>query len=268
MVEAESSTVVAVIPARWASTRFPGKPLAPIAGVPMIAHVVRRALAARTVQRVVVATDDERIAAVGEAAGAHSVLTGECASGTDRVAAAVADMDCLDLVVNVQGDEPLLAAANIDALVTGMQQCPEAGIGTLCRPMPEGRADDPNAVKVVRDRARWALYFSRSCIPFSRDLEVARRLWRLHLGIYAYRPETLRQVVALGCSELERAEGLEQLRALEHGIRILVLDAPEDAWGVDTPEDLERVEELLAAGAGGGAVGASTEDDVGQPGRR
>lgn len=241
--------VVAVIPARWASTRFPGKPLAQIAGEPMIAHVVRRALAARTVRRVVVATDDERIAVAGRDAGAESVMTGECASGTDRVAAALAGRDDLSLVVNVQGDEPLLSPANIDALVEGMCRQAAAGIGTLCRPLASERAGDPNAVKVVRDREGWALYFSRACIPYPRDAGVASTIWRLHLGIYAYRPAVLREMVMLPPSPLEQAEGLEQLRALENGIRILVLDAPEDAWGVDTPEDLERVEQLLTNGA-------------------
>ncbi len=240
--------VVAVIPARWASTRFPGKPLAQIAGEPMIAHVVRRALAARTVRRVVVATDDERIAAAGRDAGAESVMTGECASGTDRVAAALAGVDALSLVVNVQGDEPLLSPANIDALVEGMRRQPAAGIGTLCRPLARERAGDSNAVKVVRDREGWALYFSRACIPYPRDVVVASTIWRLHLGIYGYRPAVLREMVVLAPSPLERAEGLEQLRALENGIRILVLDAPEDAWGVDTPADLQRVEQLLTNG--------------------
>jgi 3-deoxy-manno-octulosonate cytidylyltransferase (CMP-KDO synthetase) len=246
-----SADVVAVIPARWASTRLPGKPLAPIAGEPMIAHVVRRALAARSVSRVVVATDDERIAAAGEAAGARSVLTGECASGTDRVAAALPELSGVALVVNVQGDEPLLSPANIDTLVDSMLARPEAGIGTLCRPLPSERAADPNAVKVVRNVEGWALYFSRSCIPYPRDQATASRLWRLHLGIYAYRPDVLRELVALEPSGLERAEGLEQLRALENGARILVLDAPEDAWGVDTEEDLRRVEELLARSSNG-----------------
>ncbi|HSL19831.1 MAG TPA: 3-deoxy-manno-octulosonate cytidylyltransferase [Methylomirabilota bacterium] len=241
----EPSRVVAAIPARWGSTRFPGKALAPLAGEPMIAHVVRRALAAATVDHVLVATDDERVAAAAEAAGAEAVLTGEHPSGTDRVAAALAGRSGLELVVNVQGDEPLLSGANIDALVAGMRAEPEVGMATLCRPLPVQRADDPNAVKVVLDGRRRALYFSRSAIPYPRDREAAQGLWRLHLGIYGFRPETLARFVALEPSPLERAEGLEQLRALENGISILVLDAPDPAFGVDTPEDLARAAELL-----------------------
>jgi 3-deoxy-manno-octulosonate cytidylyltransferase (CMP-KDO synthetase) len=241
----EPSRVVAAIPARWGSTRFPGKALAPLAGEPMIAHVVRRALAAATVDHVLVATDDERVAAAAEAAGAEAVLTGEHPSGTDRVAAALAGRSDLELVVNVQGDEPLLSGANIDALVAGMRREPEVGMATLCRPLPAERVDDSNAVKVVLDRARRALYFSRSAVPYPRDRAAAAALWRLHLGIYGFRPETLARFVALEVSPLERAEGLEQLRALENGISILVLDAPDPAFGVDTPEDLARAAELL-----------------------
>lgn len=241
----EPFRVVAAIPARWGSTRFPGKALAPLVGEPMIAHVVRRALAAASVDHVLVATDDERVAAAAEAAGAEAVLTGEHPSGTDRVAAALAGRSGLELVVNVQGDEPLLSGANIDALVAGMRREPEVGMATLCRPLPADRVDDPNAVKVVLDGRRRALYFSRSAVPFPRNRAAAEALWRLHLGIYGFRPETLARFVALDPSPLERAEALEQLRALENGISILVLDAPDPAFGVDTPEDLARAHELL-----------------------
>ena len=241
----EPLRVVAAIPARWGSTRFPGKALAPLAGEPMIAHVVRRALAAATVDHVLVATDDERVAAAAETAGAEAVVTGDHPSGTDRVAAALAGRGGLELVVNVQGDEPLLSGANIDALVAGMRSEPEVGMATLCRPLPADRVDDPNAVKVVVDGRGRALYFSRSAVPYPRQREAAAALWRLHLGIYGFRPETLARFVALQPSPLERAEGLEQLRALENGISILVLDAPDPAFGVDTPEDLARAADLL-----------------------
>jgi len=244
------AATLAVIPARWASTRFPGKPLAELAGRPMIAHVIDRAAAARTIDEVVVATDDERIAKAAAAAGARAVMTGECASGTDRIAEAVAGREGWSLVINVQGDEPLLASANIDALVEGMRSATDVPIGTLCRPLPAARAEDPNAVKVVRRLDSRALYFSRSPIPYPRDAAAAARLWRLHLGIYAFRPAGLERFVALGPSALERAEGLEQLRALENGLEILVLDAPYDSWGVDTPEDLGRAEDLLRGIAG------------------
>jgi len=239
-------TVVAVIPARWASTRFPGKPLADLAGEPMISHVVRRAAEASTVGHVIVATDDERIAQAAERAGAEPVMTGYCASGTDRVAAAVAGRGKWELVVNIQGDEPLLSGRNVDVLVEGLLADGGAPMSTLCRPLEVERSEDPNAVKVVRDARGRALYFSRSPIPYPRDAEAAARLWRLHLGIYGFRREALERFVALPPSELELAEGLEQLRALENGIPILVLDAPHPAFGVDTPEDLRRAEEIIA----------------------
>ena len=238
-------SVVAVIPARWASTRFPGKPMAELAGEPMIVHVVRRASEARTVDHVIVATDDERIAEVAAGAGAEAVITGECPSGTDRVAVAVADRSEWEIVINVQGDEPLLSGDNIDVLVEGLLADDEVRMSTLCRPLEAERVEDPNAVKVVRDFRGRALYFSRSPIPYPRHREAAWKLWRLHLGIYGFRRDALAAFVALPPSELEQAEGLEQLRALEHGIPILVLDAPHPAFGVDTPEDLERVEKII-----------------------
>jgi len=244
----KQTSVIAVIPARWGSTRFPGKALASIAGQPMIAHVVRRSLAARLVGQVVVATDDERIVRAAEAEGAEAVMTGECSSGTDRVAAAVLDRPGWEIVVNVQGDEPLIAPENIDALVEGMQGDPAVQIATLCRPLEADRVDDPNAVKVVRDVRGRALYFSRSPIPHPRRVEAAAGLWRLHLGIYGYRRDALRRFVGMPQSPLEQAEALEQLRALENGLDILVLDAPRPAFGVDTPEDLGRVEELMKQG--------------------
>lgn len=237
--------VIAAIPARWGSTRFPGKALALLRGEPMIAHVVRRAASARLVDAVVVATDDQRIADAAVAAGAEAVITGECASGTDRVAEAVLAREGWEIVVNVQGDEPMIAPENIDALVTGLRENTGCGLATLCLPLETDRVDDPNAVKVVRACDRRALYFSRSVIPFPRNEEVAAGLWRLHLGIYAFRRETLRRFVALAPSALERAESLEQLRALENGVEILVFDAPRSAIGVDTPEDLERVERIM-----------------------
>lgn len=240
--------VVAVIPARWGSTRFPGKALAELDGKPMIAHVVRRAAAAATVDHVVVATDDERVAAAASDAGAQAIMTGEQPSGTDRVAEAVSGQAGWELIVNLQGDEPLLSSGNIDVLVTGMRDEPEIGMATLCFPLAADRIDDPNSVKVVRDARRRALYFSRSLIPYPRNRFSAEALWRLHLGIYGFRPGTLARFVELEPSSLEQAEGLEQLRALENGIEVLVLDAPDPTVGVDTPDDLERVRRLMADG--------------------
>lgn len=231
--------VVAVIPARWGSTRFPGKALAKLGGRTMIAHVVARAAAAASVDAIVVATDDERIAEAAARAGAEAVMTGEHPSGTDRVAEAVLGRPGWELALNLQGDEPLLPPENIDALVNGMLQQADAPMGTLCRALDESRVRDPNAVKVVRDLSGRALYFSRSVVPFPRRQELASTLWRLHLGIYAFRRQALERFVGLPPSPLEKAEALEQLRALENGIEILVLDAPRESWGVDTPKDLE-----------------------------
>ena len=239
-------TAIAVIPARWASTRFPGKPLAEIAGEPMISHVIRRASSADLITEVVVATDDRRIAEVCKAAGAVAVMTGDCPSGTDRVAEAVIDRPGWDLVVNVQGDEPLLSARNIDLLVEGMASAPQVAMGTLCRPLPADRFDDPNAVKVVRALDGRALYFSRSAIPFRRETARSQDRALLHLGIYAFTRVGLETFVGLAPSPLEKMESLEQLRALENGMDILVLDALDEAVGVDTPEDLQKVERILA----------------------
>lgn len=214
----------------------------------MIAHVVRRAMAAETVDHVIVATDDERVAMAATDAGAQAVMTGEHPSGTDRIAEAVAGSGEWELVVNVQGDEPMLSGANIDTLVKGMRDRPDAGMATLCRPMKPEAVDDPNAVKVVRGADNRGLYFSRSVIPYPRDREAATPLWRLHLGIYGFRPDVLKRFVSLEPSALERAEGLEQLRALENGIDILIFEAPDAAHGVDTPEDLARVQILMMSG--------------------
>lgn len=237
--------MIAAIPARMASSRFPGKPLALLAGEPMILHVLRRAWEARLVDEVLVATDSPEIAEVVEAAGGRAVMTGECASGTDRIARALLARGEAALVLNIQGDEPLLPAVNVDTLVRGMLERPDVELGTLCRPLDARGAADANAVKVVRRHDGRALYFSRSMIPYPRNPE-ALEMFRLHLGIYAYRPEALKRLVALPPSPLEAAEGLEQLRALENGMDMLVLDAPEDSWGVDTPEDLLRAEAILA----------------------
>lgn len=217
----------------------------------MIAHVIRRAMSASTITEVVVATDDDRIAEASRAAGAVAVMTGDCSSGTDRVAEAIGGRSDWDLVVNVQGDEPLLSSRNIDVLVEGMLSRPQVSMGTLCRPLPADRLDDPNAVKVVRALDGRALYFSRAGVPFQREVNVSQGSALLHLGIYAFTKNGLETFVGLEPSPLEKSECLEQLRALENGIEILVLDALDEAIGVDTPEDLQRVEQMLSTNSKG-----------------
>lgn len=246
------------IPARYASTRLPGKPLLPLAGRPMIEYVWRQACASGA-EEVVIATDDARIAAAAEGFGARVCMTrDDHASGTDRLAEVADALGWADdaVVVNVQGDEPLLPPALISATAAALVEHPDAGIATLAAPLGNHELFDPNAVKLVRDAAGYALYFSRATIPWHRDRfaagarEVPPGLpyWR-HIGLYAYRAAVLRRYPQLPVSPLEQAEALEQLRALWHGIRIFVLatDTAPPA-GVDTAADLARAEAALGAG--------------------
>jgi 3-deoxy-manno-octulosonate cytidylyltransferase (CMP-KDO synthetase) len=237
--------VVGIIPARYASTRFPGKALADLGGKPLIQWTWEAARRCRTLDRVLVATDDARIADAVEEFGGESVMTrADHPSGTDRLAEAAAALDA-DIIVNVQGDEPFLESATIDAVVRpllapGSPLC----MSTACvvtRDMAE--ASDPNVVKVVTTPTGEALYFSRALIPHHRDAN-ADRAWRLHLGLYAYRRAFLLEFAGWQPTPLERAESLEQLRALEHGGRIGVVEVSERALGVDSPADLERARVL------------------------
>jgi len=236
---------VAVIPARYGSTRFPGKPLALIAGRPMVQRVYERADAAAEIDDVLVATDDDRIFAAVEAFGGRAVMTSsDHATGTDRIAEAVTGIDA-DLVVNVQGDEVLVPPEIIDRLVVAMRST-MADMGTVAVPFgPESSEEtDENAVKVVVDKQGFALYFSRAPIPFHRSGGTpVQRL--LHWGLYAYRREFLCQFVNWPQGDLERSEMLEQLRALEHCARILVIRAAVQSVSVDVPEDIARVERIL-----------------------
>jgi 3-deoxy-manno-octulosonate cytidylyltransferase (CMP-KDO synthetase) len=234
-------SAVGIIPARYRASRFPGKPLAAIAGRPMLAHVIEGARRAKRLREVWVATDDERIAAAAEAAGAPVVMTSpDHPTGTDRLAEAAARVPDA-IVVNVQGDEPL-----IDAAVEALEADPGAVVSTIAHALEPDALLDPNRVKVVLDRAGRALYFSRAPIPHRRaDAPAPRGLQ--HVGLYAYRREFLLRFVALAQGDAERAEGLEQLRALEHGfpIRCAVIEG----WRsvpVDVPEDVARVEAALA----------------------
>jgi 3-deoxy-manno-octulosonate cytidylyltransferase (CMP-KDO synthetase) len=244
------SDALGVIPARYASTRLPGKPLATLAGRPLVQHVWEKARAARRLTAVIVATDDERIARVVRDFGGEAVMTSpELASGTDRVAE-VARHRREAIVVNIQGDEPLADPADIDTLVEGLAgdaQCPMA---TLAVPLADRReADDANIVKVVCDAAGRALYFSRALIPWPRHPAPPAGTWRQHIGLYAFRREFLLEFASWPVSALERIEGLEQLRALERGHAIRVLPARGRYLGVDTPEDLIRVASALGARA-------------------
>lgn len=247
---------VAIVPARYASERFPGKPLAPIAGVPMVVRVLQNMQEARALDDVFVATDDERIADAVRAAGGRAVMTApELPSGSDRVWAALEGIEA-DIVVNVQGDEPMLDPRSIDAALEPMLSDPALEIATLSLPLT--RVEEmlaPAVVKVVTDARGRALYFSRSPIPFVRDGEsregaaraaVTKGLARKHVGLYAFRRAALERFVALPPSQLEQAESLEQLRALENGMSIHVVPIEGTAGiAVDTPQDLERVRTLL-----------------------
>ena len=237
--------VVAVIPARFQSTRFPGKPLADIAGRPMIEHVYRRTAAARGVDAVVVATDDPRIVEAVERFGGIARVTGsQHRTGTDRLAEVAADLDC-EIVLNVQGDEPLIDPSTVHAVANLLVEEPWRDMSTACTPLTNADDhDNPNVVKVVLDRSGNAMYFSRAAIPHVRG---TRPTVYKHLGVYGYRRTFLLEFTKLPQTPLELSESLEQLRALEHGYKISTAVTPDDSIGVDTPEDLERARQQLAA---------------------
>jgi len=244
--------ILAVIPARYASTRFPGKPLAPLGGKPVIRHVWERVT--QLFPDAAVATDDSRIADAVEAFGGRAVMTSpDHRSGTDRCREAVEKLGVRpDIVVNVQGDEPFIRPAQLEAVVRCFDD-PAADIATLVRPFAPSDGlealENPNSPKVVIDAAHRALYFSRSVIPYlrgvPRDEWLARHTFYKHIGLYAFRFETLRRVTDLPQSALERAESLEQLRWLENGFRIGVGITEAETVGIDTPEDLAAAEAFL-----------------------
>lgn len=242
--------VVAIIPARYASTRLPGKPLADIAGKPMIQHVYERTREAVLVNDVIVATDDVRIADAVRAFGGRAELTSpSIRSGSDRIAVVARSLPTTELIVNVQGDEPLIPPAMIDEAVRPLLENPALLVGTLAaRITSRGELFDPNIVKVTLDRNGRCLYFSRSPIPFGRDMEPdellrACAVYR-HIGLYVYRTTFLLQYTTLEQTPLERAEQLEQLRILEHGYPIHAVLTEHRSVAVDTPADLERVRTL------------------------
>ncbi|MFQ5718677.1 MAG: 3-deoxy-manno-octulosonate cytidylyltransferase [Acidobacteriota bacterium] len=240
-------TTLAVIPARWESTRFPGKPLASIAGRPLIEHVWRQACAAKTVERVIIATDDARIASVARQFGAETALTAPAhPSGSDRVAEVARQVES-DIVVNLQGDEPLLPPEAIDVAIGPLRDDPAVDIATLTAPLAtDADRASSDVVKVVVGLDGRALYFSRRSIPFVRD--GGRRpdgQGLHHIGVYVFRRRFLLEFAGWAPTPLEQAEGLEQLRILEHGAHIEVVRIPPVAGGIDTPEDLVRVERLI-----------------------
>ncbi len=243
-VNSGSVSVVAIIPARYQSSRLPGKALADIAGKTMIEHVYRRTAAARSVGVVIVATDDQRICDAVEAFGGRAQLTSsKHQSGTDRVAEVAAGLTC-DVVVNVQGDEPLIEPSMIDDAIAPFRVDRALQLTTLRRRIVDREELlNPNITKVVVDREGYALYFSRAPIPYTREGCPPAPAWR-HVGLYAYRRECLLRITAAAPTAMEQAEALEQLRALELGIRIKAIETVHDSIGVDTAEDLARVRQL------------------------
>ena len=240
-----------IIPSRYGSSRFPGKPLHLLCGKPLVAWVVEAVKKAKALDDVIVATDDERIVAAVEAHGGRAVMTpSELPSGTDRIACAAGDFADDDILVNIQGDEPLISPDLIDALVGRMKEGTKWDMATAVTPIKS--LDDLNAktvVKVVLDRDDGALYFSRAPIPCDRDHEpdISSGLWVRHLGIYAYRGAFLKKYISEPPCDLEKTEKLEQLRALWMGAKIAVIRTDDEGVGVDTPEDAVRIEAILRA---------------------
>jgi 3-deoxy-manno-octulosonate cytidylyltransferase (CMP-KDO synthetase) len=233
-------SAIAIIPARFQSTRLPGKPILEIEGKTLIEHVYRRVQCSKSIERILIATDDERIAGAVRKFGGEVVMTRpDHQSGTDRLAEAAGHLHSDAMVVNVQGDEPLIEPDVIDRAVAAARHR-DAQIVTVMTPLTDPASiADPNRVKVVVDRNGFALYFSRSPIPSSGTTF-------LHLGLYVYRVEFLREFTRLDRAPLEIAERLEQLRALEHGFRIRVVEVESESWGIDTPADLERFKAVMS----------------------
>jgi 3-deoxy-manno-octulosonate cytidylyltransferase (CMP-KDO synthetase) len=242
---------VCIIPARYASSRLPGKPLARIGNKPMIQWVYEKATAARKVDSVIIATDDERILqAVTKFGGQAKMTDPALPSGTDRVAVVAAQTNA-EVIINLQGDEPLVDPALIDALVDVFSN-PEINMATPVRQITDpAELEDPNLVRVVRDKYGYALYFTRSIIPYMRDVKDHHE-WQdnhrffKHIGIYAYRASFLQLITRLPESALEKAERLEQLRALENGYRIFTIETDYTSLSVDTVEDLKKINDLIS----------------------
>ena len=249
-------TAIVIIPARYDSTRFPGKPLCPLKGKPVIQHVYENSKRSHLANDVIVATDSETIFERVFAFGGQAIMTDKRhPSGTDRIAEVAASLD-YDIIVNVQGDEPLIRPEMIDDVIAILDD-ERASLGTLVKRIKNpDEITDPNVVKVVFDPGMFALYFSRAPIPFHRDewgsglfrgsIELQNFQCYKHIGIYSYRRDVLLSLAGMEPTELEKTEKLEQLRALENGMKIKVRETSFETFGVDTPEDLERVEKCLS----------------------
>lgn len=235
--------IVAIIPARYHSSRFPGKPLVVIAGKPMIQRVYEQVKQVNDVDEIIVATDDERIYSAVLRFGGKAVMTGECSCGTERVYEAVKDYSC-DIVVNIQGDEPLIKPEMINELIAVFEE-DTVEMATLCKRITEiADINNPNIVKIVRDKDDNALYFSRHPIPYNRDVRNDVSYFK-HIGIYGYKKEFLKKYIQTEKTSLEIAENLEQLRVLESGYKIRVRETVYDSIGVDIPEDILKIDKEL-----------------------
>jgi 3-deoxy-manno-octulosonate cytidylyltransferase (CMP-KDO synthetase) len=258
IVFVKSMTAIVIIPARYDSTRFPGKPLYPLKGIPVIQHVYENAKRAGLADDVIVATDSETIFEKVFAFSGKAIMTDKRhPSGTDRIAEVAAELD-YDIIVNVQGDEPLIRPEMINDVITILND-ERASMGTLIKKIEDQKEiTDPNVVKVIFDKQEFAIYFSRAPIPFHRDeWKALDHISRVkcqdsqvsvykHIGIYSYRREVLLSLSRMEPTKLEKIEKLEQLRALENGIKIKIKETFFETYGVDTPEDLERVEKCLS----------------------
>lgn len=247
----KEAVIIAVIPARYGSTRFPGKALADIKGKPMIQWVYERTKRSKLIDRVIVATDDDRIFSAVTSFGGEAMMTAvNHATGTDRIAEVAKSIEC-DIVVNVQGDEPLIQPAMIDEAVAPLMRDASIPMGTLCRIIEDREeAFDPNVVKVVFDKKGFALYFSRAPIPWDRDRWAGKSSWKecildglqyKHIGLYVFRKSFLLDYAHLPQTALEAVEKLEQLRVLEHGYRIKTVITRHESFGVDIPDDLGKI---------------------------
>lgn len=238
--------IIAVIPARYGSTRFPGKPLVKLKGKPLIQWVIEGAKSAKLVSEVYVATDDQRIADAVTAAGGKFLMTrSECPTGTDRIYEATQNLN-FDVVLNIQGDEPQITAEYIDLLAKAFIDQPTLDMATLAHSIALEDIENPNAVKVIKNANHEAIYFSRFAIPYSREKVAGQPACEKHIGLYGYSKNFLSKFCKSEQSVIEKAESLEQLRALHLGAKIKVLSVKKPIQGVDTPEDLAKLEKILS----------------------